>query len=127
MSVHLLGSFQDVPRRPGRRSRDLAGTEHGFESLFLSETEMDPGSTIPLHTHPVEEAWVITQGQIWVCTGDDEVLVSAGSVICVPPGVAHALRNDGLVVVRALTAAPWSRATFYSHATTYLEGEAPLA
>ena len=29
-------------------------------------------------------------------------------------------------VARALTAAPWNRATFYSQATTYLEGAPPV-
>jgi quercetin dioxygenase-like cupin family protein len=126
MSVYPIGPLEDVPNRPGRRSRDLVGSQHGFDSLFVAETEMDVGSTIPLHTHPIEEAWVVTDGELVVRLGDDSVVVPAGSVVRVPPGVPHAVRNDGTSVARALTAASWNRATFYSAATTYLEGQSPI-
>ena len=122
MSFFPLKELADVPNRPGRRSRDLAGSDHGFTNMFLLETELDPGSTIPLHTHPVEEAWVVLEGSLSVSVGDDSVVVPRNAVARVPPGVVHAVSNDGPGVARALTAAPWDRATFYSKATTYLEG-----
>ena len=126
MSVYPLGPLEDVPNRPGRRSRNLVGSEHGFDSLFVAETEMDVGSHIPLHTHPVEEAWVVTAGQLVVRLGQETVVVPAGSVVRVPPEVPHAVRNEGSAVARALTAAPWNRASFYSTGTTYLEGVPPV-
>jgi quercetin dioxygenase-like cupin family protein len=95
MSVFHLNDFQDVPNRPGRRARDLAGSVHGFDSLFVTENEMDHGSTIPLHTHPVEEGWVVLEGELSVRIGDEWVTVPAGSVARVPPGVPHAVRNEG--------------------------------
>ena len=113
--------------RPGRRSRDLAGSEHGFDSLFIAETEMDVGSSIPMHTHPIEEAWVVTDGQLVVRLGGDTIVVPSGCVVRVPPDVPHAVRNEGSSVARALTAAPWDRASFYSKATTYLEGVPPVS
>jgi quercetin dioxygenase-like cupin family protein len=125
MSVHPIGPFADVPNRPGRRSRDLAGSEHGFTSLFIAETEMEMGASIPLHTHPIEEAWVVTDGQLEVRLGDETVVVPAGCVVRVPPEVPHTVRNPGSAVARALTAAPWDRASFYANATTYLEGVPP--
>ena len=127
MTTPHIGPFEDVPNRPGRRARDLAGTQHGFDSLFVTETEMDAGSTIPRHTHPVEEAWVVLAGELVVNIGDDIIVATAGSIVRVAPDVPHAVRNDGATTARALTAAPWSRATFYSDATTYLEGVPPLA
>jgi quercetin dioxygenase-like cupin family protein len=127
MSVHAIGPFEAVPNRPGRRSRDLAGSEHGFDSLFLAETEMDVGSSIPLHTHPIEEAWVVTEGQLVIRLGEEAVVVPSGSVVRVPPDVPHAVRNEGSSVARALTAAPWDRASFHSRATTYLEGLPPVS
>src|SRR5207248_3475232 len=125
MSVYAIGSLENVPNRPGRRSRDLAGSEHGFDSLCRAETEMDVGSSIPLHTHPIEEAWVVTEGQLVVRLGEDNLVVPSGSVVRVPPHMPHAVRNEGSSVARALTAAPWDRASFYSKATTYLEGLPP--
>ncbi len=125
MSVFNLDDFQTVPNRPGRRSRDWAGSAHGFDSLFVTENEMDHGSEIPLHTHPVEEAWIILEGELLLRLGDEWVVVPSGAVARVPPGVPHAVRNDGLVLARAITAAPWARDTFFSHATTYIEGTRP--
>jgi len=127
MSVFPIGPFEDVPNRPGRRARNLVGSEHGFDSLFVAETEMDHGSSIPLHTHPIEEAWVVTEGELVVQVGEDTLVVPAGSVVRVPPEVPHAVRNEGSAVARALTAAPFDRASFYSAGTTYLEGVPPLA
>jgi quercetin dioxygenase-like cupin family protein len=126
MSVFPIGPLEEVPNRPGRRSRNLVGSEHGFDAMFVAETEMDVGSSIPLHTHPVEEAWVVTDGELIVRVGEETVVVPSGCVVRVPPDVPHAVRNEGTSVARALTAAPWERASFYSQGTTYLEGVAPL-
>jgi quercetin dioxygenase-like cupin family protein len=120
--VRPIGEYKDVPNRPGRRSRELAGSEHGFDSMFISETEMQTGSFIPLHTHPIEEAWVVTEGELTVRVGDQTVVVPSGTVVRVPPEVPHAVVNQGPGVARALTAAPWDRDSFYAEATTYLEG-----
>ena len=122
MTSHQIGPFHEVPNRPGRRARDLVGTEHGFDSVFVTENEMDHGSGIPRHTHPVEEAWVVMEGELVVEVGDEVIVAGPGSVVRVAPGVRHAVRNEGAAMVRAITAAPWDRATFFSHATTYLEG-----
>ena len=126
MSVFPFGPMQDVPNRPGRRSRDLAGSEHGFDGVFISESEMDHGSEIPLHTHPVEEAWVVLEGELTLRLGDETLPVPAGSVARVPPGVPHALVNEAQATARALTAAPWNHATFFTEGSTYLEGLPPV-
>src|SRR4051794_23175067 len=107
MSVYPLDPLEDVPNRPGRRSRNLVGSEHVFDSLFVAETEMDVGARIPLHTHPAEEGGVVTAGQLVVRLGQETVVVPAGSVVRVPPEVPHAVHNEGNGVARALTAAPW--------------------
>ena len=46
---------------------------------FVTENEMDHGSAIPLHTHPVEEGWVVLEGELQVQIGDEWVIVRAGS------------------------------------------------
>ena len=120
MSVFHIHDFKDVPNRPGRRARDLVGSDHGFDSLFVTENEMDHGSEIPLHTHPVEEAWVMIEGELVLHLGDETVVVPAGSVARVPPGVPHAVKNEAEGLARAITAAPWNRATFFTEGTTYL-------
>ena len=122
MTAHPLRDFQPVPTRSGTRDRNLIGTEHGVTSFFVLEVRMEAGAAVPLHTHPVEEAWVVTDGALTLQIGDDTVVAQAESVVRIPPDVPHALRNDGRAEARALVGAPWNRATFFTEATTYIEG-----
>jgi quercetin dioxygenase-like cupin family protein len=121
MSVFHLRDFEDVSNRPGRRSRDLAGTVHGFDSVFVTEHEMDHGNSIPLHTHTVEEGWIVLEGELRVRIGSEWVTVPAGSVARIPPNTPHAVKNDADTTARVITCAPWSRDNFYAEATTYLD------
>ena len=61
MTIHSIGEFRSAPNRPGIRTRPLIATEHGFTSFFVAEFEMDEGASVPLHTHPIEEAVVVTE------------------------------------------------------------------
>ncbi len=93
MTSHSIGPWEDVPNRPGRRARNLVGTEHGFDSVFVTENEMATGSAIPRHTHPVEEAWVVTEGELVVEVGDGVIVASAGSVVRTTGGLRNLPTN----------------------------------
>ena len=125
MTAYLqpVGHFHPIAKRPGTRGRNLVATEHGFTSFFVSELLMDRGASIPLHTHPTEEALVVREGSLTVQIGDQTVVAEAESVVRIPPGVPHAVRNEGDESVRAFGAAAWNRATWFTEATNYLEGE----
>jgi quercetin dioxygenase-like cupin family protein len=56
MTVHAIGEFHPIPNRPGTRGRKLIAPEHGVTSFFVDEFVMDEGASVPLHTHPIEEA-----------------------------------------------------------------------
>jgi quercetin dioxygenase-like cupin family protein len=120
--LHHLGAIKDIPHRPGMRGRNLIGSEHGVSSLFVGELEMDHGSSIPLHTHPTEEIFVVTEGTLTMRLGDETVSAGPESVVCIPAGVPHAVINEAPEPARALTAGAWNRATWFSEGTTYLEG-----
>jgi len=122
MTAHPLRDFEPVPTRPGTRGRDLIATEHGVTSFFVLELRMEEGASVPLHTHPIEEAWVVTGGALTIEIGDETVVAQAESVVRIPPDVPHAVRNDGRTEARALAGAPWNRTTFFTEATTFLEG-----
>jgi quercetin dioxygenase-like cupin family protein len=96
--------------------------EQGFTSMFLEEGTMAPGSEVPLHTHPIEEGWVVLEGELDFRVGDEWHTAGAQHVVHIPAGERHAVRNAGAEVARILTAAPWPRNTFFQEATTYLEG-----
>jgi quercetin dioxygenase-like cupin family protein len=121
---HRLGDLHDVARRPGMRSRTLIGTDHGVESFFIDEFRLEEGAQVPLHTHPVGEAWVVTEGSLTLQVADDIVNVDTESVVRIPPGVPHAVRNERPGTVRAIAGAPWNRRTFFSEGTRFIEGEA---
>jgi quercetin dioxygenase-like cupin family protein len=106
------------------RTHELIGPEHGITSFFVSELLMQTGAEIPLHTHPNEEAFLVAEGALTVHLGEEHFVAQAESVFRIPPGVPHALRNEGAQTARALAAAAWNRATWFSQGTTYLEGQA---
>jgi quercetin dioxygenase-like cupin family protein len=53
------------------------------------------GDRIPLHTHSVEEALVIDDGEGEATLGDERRIVQTGAVVFVPPGTVHGMRNVG--------------------------------
>lgn len=48
-----------------------------------------PGDRVPLHTHDIDELVVVHDGTPQVRLGDETKVVSPGSLIFVPAGVAH--------------------------------------
>ena len=83
---------------------------------------MEQGSSIPLHTHPTEEVFVVTEGALILQLGDESVAAGPDSVVCIPAGVPHAVTNRQPETAHALTAGAWNRATWFTQGTTYLEG-----
>jgi quercetin dioxygenase-like cupin family protein len=114
--------LEDVPTRPGMQARTIVGDAQGFTTLFLSEMLMQPGAAIPLHTHPTEEAFVVTEGELSFALGSQTLSAQAEAVVRIPPNVPHGVRNVSAAPARAYAAAAWPRATWFTQATTYLEG-----
>ena len=52
----------------------------------------------------------------------DATVVEAEQTVTIPAGVPHAVVNQDARTARALTVVPWDQATFFTHATIYLEG-----
>ena len=123
MSSHHIGPLEDVPNRPGMRARNLAGSDHGFDSLFIAETEMDAGAGIPLHMHPIEEAWVVrSAGALTLRVGDETVVVPEGAVLRVPPHGAACSDKRWPRGRAGAYGGGADRATFFRDATEYIEG-----
>ncbi len=80
----------------------LTKGQFGSANLSITWVEGDPGSEQPVHSHPEnEQVYVIVRGR---------GLMRAGTLIFVPPGTGHAIRNTGdepLVYVSA-TAPPFA-------------------
>jgi quercetin dioxygenase-like cupin family protein len=72
------------------------GDEDGrVESLAIIHESIAVGDRIPLHTHDVDEAITILDGEAEARLGDDLRRVGAGTVIFVPAGVPHGTANAG--------------------------------
>ena len=117
-----LGEPRPIPRRPGQSRRPFVGPEDGVRELFVEELRLEPGAGIPLHQHPVVEAFVVLEGTLTVRLGEEVAVVAAEETVAIPPGTPHALANRGAEPARALGVAPWDHDTFFRDATTYLEG-----
>jgi quercetin dioxygenase-like cupin family protein len=125
MTAIPVDDLQPIGNRPGMHGRDLIGSQHGVTSFYVAELTMEQGAFIPLHSHPTEEAFMIAEGRLTLQLGDQTVVAEAESVVNIPAGVPHAVRNDGPEPARALAGAAYDRARWFKEATTYLDGGLP--
>jgi len=58
-------------------------------------TVFAPGTAIPLHTHNVEEAVLVLEGEAAAVVGDEPFDLEAGDGTWVPAGVPHRFANRG--------------------------------
>jgi mannose-6-phosphate isomerase-like protein (cupin superfamily) len=74
----------------------LAPGQFGSANLAVTWVEAEPGSQQPVHAHPGrEQVYVIVAGRGQMIVGDEEQEVQAGTMVFVPPGTGHAIRNPG--------------------------------
>lgn len=74
----------------------LAPGQFGSEKLSVTWVEGTPGSEQEAHSHAGrEQVYVIVAGSGLMRVGDEERLVQAGTVVFVPPGTRHCIRNPG--------------------------------
>lgn len=83
-----------IQRARGVISQPLVLAERGSTSLTIGISTFQPGAAIPVHTHNVEEAITILEGQATAVIDGQEHLVRAHDTTFVPPGTPHFFRND---------------------------------
>ena len=100
-------STQPMPEPVEKRSmRSLVTREHGAESLTIRETVIHPGSEGRLHTHPTDQAIMVTEGSIQLIVGDEIRTVRRGFTLLAPPGVPHKLINNTWIPATMLVICP---------------------
>ena len=83
------------------------GDEHGrVDSLAIIRESIAVGDCIPLHTHDVDEAITILDGEAEARLGVDTRRVGAGTVIFIPAGVPHGTVNAGDALLEIHAAFP---------------------
>ncbi len=80
-------------RAPGIKAKQWISHEMGAGAITLSEIIMEPGTSLPLHTHKVEEALFIIEGIAIAILGGETCTLEAKSMILAPAGVRHLLAN----------------------------------
>lgn len=92
-------SIRDAPinRRGGQASYLLlAKAQFGSERLSVTWVDCPVDSEQPMHRHPdSEQAYCILAGRGTMIVGEEERTVEAGTLVFIPPGTDHAIRNPG--------------------------------
>ena len=61
------------------------------DKLMLSVVELEPGSTVPMHSHPHEQAGIVLEGEFDLTIGGETKRVRKGDMYIIPGGVEHAV------------------------------------
>jgi mannose-6-phosphate isomerase-like protein (cupin superfamily) len=74
----------------------LAPGQFGSEHLGVTWVDAEPESQQSLHSHPnSEQVYVIVRGRGQMIVGGEEQEVREGTMVLIPPGAEHAIRNPG--------------------------------
>ncbi|MCU0573961.1 MAG: cupin domain-containing protein [Syntrophobacteraceae bacterium] len=85
----------DTPPARGVTGRVVIGRADGAMNFCMRVFELSPGGHTPLHRHAWEHEIFVHKGEGSVFRAGEWVDVRTGSVIFVPPGEEHQIRNTG--------------------------------
>ena len=61
------------------------------DKLMLSLVELEPGSVVPMHSHPHEQGGIVLEGEFEMTIGEETKRVQQGDMYIIPGGVRHAV------------------------------------
>ena len=93
MPIIYAKDVERTERWPGIFRRERVSKERGAQGMCMGELDFTPGSSMRPHTHPNEEAMLITEGTLEAVLGDETCTVSAGDTVLAPAGVKHGFTN----------------------------------
>ena len=103
-------STQPMPAPVDKRSsRSLVSSQHGATALTIQEVVVHPGGGERLHTHPTDEAVMITEGSVQLFVGDEVRTVRSGYTMLAPRGIPHRVVNNTWVAAKMLVICPPDR------------------
>ncbi len=77
------------------------------EKIMLSLVEIGPGSVVPMHSHPHEQAGIVVEGEFDFIIGGERRRVKPGDMYIIPGGVQHsAIGLDGKAVALDIFSPP---------------------
>jgi len=72
----------------------------GAGAVSMGIVTLQPGCGLKTHTHKVEDAMIILEGQGIFSLGEQQHPVTAGMAVIAPAGMAHGLKNNGTVSLK---------------------------
>ena len=88
------------------RGHWLLSSEQGGDATAVTYFEIDAGKRIGMHTHDVEETIVVMRGSGNAIVSGDSLAFGPGSVIFVPKGAPHDVRNTSAEIFGAVSFFP---------------------
>ncbi|HEV2127695.1 MAG TPA: cupin domain-containing protein [Thermomicrobiales bacterium] len=96
MGARIEHEATRVDRSPsGLAIRHLVTGEVGSTDLYTGEQWLERGEQVLLHTHPVEEVLIFTDGSGEATLDGNIVPVAGGVTLHIPAGEVHGFRNTG--------------------------------
>jgi quercetin dioxygenase-like cupin family protein len=95
VSVSRHEDIQGEVRGPGVIRKLTIDKSTGAGAITAGVVYLEPGGTIPPHTHLVEEAMTLVEGRLKILLGTETDEVSAGTSWLAPANTIHGARNIG--------------------------------
>jgi mannose-6-phosphate isomerase-like protein (cupin superfamily) len=89
--------------RSSQMSSQFEGHRNGGVNLSFFVTNAPPGSGPALHTHPYAEVFIVQEGKATFTAGEEELVVTGGHVVVVPPETPHRFENTGEGILRQVS------------------------
>jgi len=75
----------------------------GGDEMNVQHFEIEPGATVPAHSHPHEQTGFLVEGTLtFVLEDGEEVVVEPDDSYAIPGGETHAAENRGDETVRGV-------------------------
>ena len=101
-----LADVQATSAFPGVSHRLAVGKASGATGIQMGELVLEPGASIPVHHHDVDDAMMVISGRGRCRLGQDEIALEPGVTLVAPAGTPRGLRNDGREPLRIVFAWP---------------------
>jgi quercetin dioxygenase-like cupin family protein len=75
--------------------RWVLAEQDGAPNFYLRVFELGPGGRTPLHNHAWEHEIFVLEGNGCVVRNGEEIPLSSGNAVLIPPDEEHQLKNKG--------------------------------
>jgi quercetin dioxygenase-like cupin family protein len=72
------------------------------EQTSMQRFEIEPGATVPEHSHHHEQTGFVYEGELTFVSGGEEIVIGAGDSFTIPSEEPHSAENRGDVPVRGI-------------------------